>query len=412
MKHTTEMTCYPSCRTSLVSVALLLWVLLLLDACTVHSGDVRMKRLSDSTVYTGQLVDGRPEGWGVLMQGDSVVYEGQWANGLRQGKGRAADSIGRRIEGYWKADTLVSGKRTDAGGVYVGMFDRQQRASGHGAYIDSLQRYYEGHWERDKRNGFGFSSESRYFRVGEWKNNVYKGERLNYTSERIYGIDISKHQHVIGKHRYGIDWDRLRISHLGSLSKKNVSGKVDYKVSFIFIKSTEGRTVRNPYYAGDYEAARAHGFPVGSYHFFTTSSTGAQQAAHFLRHSHFRKGDLPPVLDLEPTSKMIRKMGGTAALFREVRVWLRTVERRVGIRPILYISQIFVNRYLPSAPDLKENYPVWIARYGEYKPDVKLWIWQLAPDGRVRGIHGTVDINVFNGYQTEFQQFLDKERIK
>lgn len=110
MKHTTEMTCYPSCRTSLVSVALLLWVLLLLDACTVHSGDVRMKRLSDSTVYTGQLVDGRPEGWGVLMQGDSVVYEGQWANGLRQGKGRAADSIGRRIEGYWKADTLVRGK--------------------------------------------------------------------------------------------------------------------------------------------------------------------------------------------------------------------------------------------------------------------------------------------------------------
>ena len=371
-----------------------------------------MKRLSDSTVYTGQLVDGRPEGWGVLMQGDSVVYEGQWANGLRQGKGRAADSIGRRIEGYWKADTLVRGKRTDAGGVYVGLFDRQQRASGHGAYIDSLQRYYEGHWERDKRNGFGFSSESRYFRVGEWKNNVYKGERLNYTSERIYGIDISKHQHVIGRHRYGIDWDRLRISHLGSLSKKNVSGKVDYKVSFIFIKSTEGRTVRNPYYAGDYEAARAHGFPVGSYHFFTTSSTGAQQAAHFLRHSHFRKGDLPPVLDLEPTSSMIRKMGGTAALFREVRVWLRTVERRVGVRPILYISQIFVNRYLPSAPDLKENYPVWIARYGEYKPDVKLWIWQLAPDGRVRGIHGTVDINVFNGYQTEFQQFLDKERIK
>lgn len=412
MRHISGMTRSVSFRAGLRALAFLWPAVCLLNACTVHSGDVRTKRLSDSTVYTGQLADGRPEGWGVLMQGDSVVYEGQWVHGLRQGRGTACDSMGRRIDGQWKADTLVSGRRRDAAGIYTGLFDRRRRACGHGIYIDSLQHYYEGHWERDKRNGFGFSAESRYFRVGEWKDDVYKGERLHYTSERIYGIDISKHQHVIGRHRYGIDWDRLRISHLGSLSKKKVSGRVDYKVSFIFIKSTEGRTLRNPYYAGDYEAARAHGFPVGSYHFFTTSSTGAQQAAQFLKYSHFKKGDLPPVLDLEPSPAQIRKMGGTAALFREVRVWLRTVERRVGVRPILYISQIFVNRYLPSAPDLKESYPVWIARYGEYKPDVKLWIWQLAPDGRVTGIHGTVDINVFNGYQTEFQQFLDKERIR
>ncbi len=98
-------------------------------------------------------------------------------------------------------------------------------------------------------------------------------------------------------------------------------------------------------------------------------------------------------------------MGGAAGMWKRVRVWLEIVEKRTGMRPILYISQTFVNRWLDAAPDIKHSYPVWIARYGEYKPDVKLWIWQLAPDGHVKGIVGHTDINVFNGYKGEFAQW-------
>ncbi len=72
---------------------------------------------------------------------------------------------------------------------------------------------------------------------------------------------------------------------------------------------------------------------------------------------------------------------------------------RKKFRPILYISQRFVNKYLSLAPDLHNNYDVWIARYGEYKPDVNLVYWQLSPDGSVTGIHGHVDINVYNGLE-------------
>ena len=49
---------------------------------------------------------------------------------------------------------------------------------------------------------------------------------------------------------------------------------------------------------------------------------------------------------------------------------------------------------------------VWIARYGEYKPEVRLVFWQLCPDGRVSGITGEVDINVFNGYRDQLTSFL------
>ena len=348
---------------------------------------------------------GKSEGLGILLKGDSIIYSGSWHKGMRQGRGEVFDADGYKVTGTWDHDTLVTATRRDSAGVYTGEMDNQLRPNGYGHYIDSLGTYYEGQWVHGERTGFGFSSQHRYFRVGEWKKDVYKGERLNYTSERIYGIDLSKYQHIMGKSRHSIDWDRLRITHLGSLSKKNISGTVDFKVSFIFIKSTEGASMTNPYYSSDYAAARSHGYPVGSYHFFSHRTSGTQQAWFFLSHSHFKKGDLPPVLDLEPLPSQVQKMGGVHNMWSRVRAWLEIVEKKTGMRPILYISQTFVNRWLDYAPDVKHSYPIWIARYGEYKPDIKLWIWQLAPDGRVRGIVGHTDINVFNGYHGEFAQW-------
>lgn len=390
---------------------IIICVLALICSCGVKSTDVVTVQ-TDSTTYRGQMHEGYREGLGVLYSGDSVLYSGMWHDGQRQGRGWVIDSLGRRIDGVWDHDTIVSGTRRDSAGVYTGEFNQRLMANGHGAYHDNNGTYYEGQWKNDERTGFGFSSQHRYFRVGEWKKDVYKGERLSYTSDRIYGIDISKYQHGKGRKSYGIDWDRLRISHLGTLSKKNIQGNIDYRVSFIFIKSTEGTSVYNPYYRSDYAAARRHGYPVGSYHFFSYRSTGGAQAMFFLNNTHIQKGDLPPVLDLEPLPSQVAKMGGAAGMWKRVRNWLQIVEKHTGMQPILYVSQTFVNRYLDAAPDIKHTYPVWIARYGEYKPDVKLWIWQLAPDGRVSGIHGAVDINVFNGYDTEFKQWLGRVRKK
>ena len=82
------------------------------------------------------------------------------------------------------------------------------------------------------------------------------------------------------------------------------------------------------------------------------------------------------------------------------------MEKRCGKRPILYVNQMFVNKYLVNATDIKKNYQVWIARYGEYRPDVRLLFWQLCPDGRVSGIVPQVDINVFNGDREQFEEFI------
>ena len=340
---------------------------------------------------------------------------GRWKGKQRNGTAISRDSLGRIIVGNWENDTLVSGVRIDSAGIYQGTF-LNGKADGHGSYISADGHYFEGHWEEDQRQGFGLQLLQNDFvavlKTGEWQDDVYKGERMNYTSERIYGIDISRYQHGKGRKKYPIHWNQLRISHLGSKSKKKISGTVDYPVSFCYIKSTEGISIRNKYYAQDYMAARKQGIHVGAYHFFSTRTSGSAQASYFINQTLFKTGDLPPVLDVEPSDGDIAKMGGAQALFRNIRAWLQAVERRCGVKPILYVNQRFVNKFLPEAPDVKRDYKVWIARYGEYKPDVKLVVWQLSPDGRVKGITGEVDINVFNGYQQQFDDFIASETIK
>ena len=300
----------------------------------------------------------------------------------------------------------------DSLGYYVGE-TKHGKPNGYGQHFGNSGSFYDGHWDDGKPNGFGFYiAPHEYLQVGEWKDGVFKGERINHNRDRIYGIDISKHQHEKNKQRFTIGWNHLRITGLGKISVKKVLGKVDYPIAFMYIKSTEGCTVLNPYYKSDYVQARKHGIRVGAYHFFSTTSAGIEQARYFLKNSIFSKGDLPAVLDVEPSDEQIEKMGGAEVMFRHVRNWLVAVHRATGVRPILYISQMFTKRYLPLAVDLQGEYFVWIARYGEYKPELKLTYWQLSPDGRVSGIHGDVDINVFNGYKNQYEDFLRKHCIK
>lgn len=317
--------------------------------------------------------------------------------------------------------------KVDSIGTYIGEVDSVGCYHGYGILYQIDGGCYEGNWEHGERSGFGLDlTPGKRMRIGEWKKDNYLGETITYTAERIYGIDISRYQHekvtkvkkwvrtrkgkkklrIVNKvQKFNINWDDLTITHLGNLSKKSISGDVNYKISFVYIKATEGKSLVNAYYKADYKAARAHGYKVGTYHFFSTKTTGADQANFFLRNSSYQKGDFPPVLDVEPTARQVQQIGGTNAMFAHIRKWLTIVEKAYGVKPILYVSQTFVNKYLPAAPDLMKNYNVWIARYGEYRPNVNLVYWQLCPDGRVKGINTEVDINVFNGFQTEWERF-------
>ena len=329
---------------------------------------------------------------------------GHFHVGPVSGKAIQRNDDGRIVSMLLDHDSIVRAIRLDTLGIYEGQMDSQLLAQGQGIFDAPDGSHYEGFFEDDLRQGFGFESSPHHqVRVGTWRKDKFLGEKLKYTNERIYGIDISRYQHEQGHHRFGINWRQLRITSLGK--RHNTEGRT-YPVSFVYIKATEATSIRNRYYAQDYTNARRQGIHVGTYHFFSLRTSPQEQAKYFLQNSIVRHDDFPPVLDVEPSDAQIESIGGCEELLRRVRIWLQIVEQRTHKRPILYVSQMFINKYMVNADDIKKHYNVWIARYGEYKPDVKLVYWQLCPDGRVSGINTLVDINVFNGYQMQFDEFV------
>ena len=375
--------------------------------------EIQHRELSAATYY-GYVKNGKPEGFGVALLANGSRYEGYWKSGLRSGFGALRDTAGVEFRGMWELDTLRRGVAVSGTYVYAGSFDDRFRPHGFGiVYSCDATFCYLGEWNYGLREGHGFGmSTGKLVQCGHWSGGIYKGEQMRYTADRVYGIDISRYQHEIGKKKYNIDWKKLRITSLGSSNSGRIVGRADYPVSYVYIKSTQGVTIRNRYYPADLRQARAHGLPVGAYHFFSTNRSGAAQADFFLKHSGIRRGDLPPMLDVEPSEAQISQMGGDKALFREVLAFLRAVERACGVRPVLYVGQQFVNRHIPNAPDELTDYDVWVARYGQYRPYVHLLHWQLSPHGRVTGIRGEVDINVFNGTKEQFREYLRTHCVK
>lgn len=198
-----------------------------------------------------------------------------------------------------------------------------------------------------------------------------------------YGIDVSHHQGTI-------DWDKV-----------TAAGK-QYKVEFVFLKATEGGTFKDENYDENIAAARAAGLRCGSYHFYNPATSPGRQAEFFIASASVLNGDLPPVLDLE------RRGGQDAQFQREVLEWLRIVERRYGIKPIIYTSYKFKTRYLTDP--VFDEYTFWIAHYYVEKPaqDCGWTLWQFTDRGRVPGIEGYTDMNVFSGSRREFSSFSVK----
>jgi lysozyme len=87
--------------------------------------------------------------------------------------------------------------------------------------------------------------------------------------------------------------------------------------------------------------------------------------------------------------------------------WLETVEKHYGVKPIIYSSESYYEDFLK---DDFEDYPFWIANYTAFYKDIDdEWsIWQFTENGKVPGISGKVDINIYNGNSVEMKELLIK----
>lgn len=192
----------------------------------------------------------------------------------------------------------------------------------------------------------------------------------------IHGIDISHHQ---GK----INWQQLKDE--GVIDK--------FPVRFIMIKATEGATRVDENFIDNFYQAREYGFTRGAYHFYSVHSPAKDQAEFFIRNVELENGDLPPVLDVEYKPEK----QSDEDFKKSVLQWLQIVEQHYGVKPIIYTYYKFKMKYLDDAAF--DPYPYWIAHYYveevEYKGPWKFW--QHTDVGRLPGIKGYVDFNIYNG---------------
>lgn len=193
----------------------------------------------------------------------------------------------------------------------------------------------------------------------------------------IHGFDVSHHQ---GK----INWEELRKTQ-----------QTPFPIRFVFMKASEGGDFSDTAFVHNFDMARRYGFIRGAYHFYNPKTDASRQADFFIRSVQLEPGDLPPVLDIETRSEDMPK------LRRDLKVWLDKIEAHYRVKPILYTSYKFKNKYLNDS--LFDSYPYWIAHYYvdsvEYKGQWKFW--QHTDAGTLPGIDEQVDLNVFNGNMDE-----------
>ena len=197
----------------------------------------------------------------------------------------------------------------------------------------------------------------------------------------IAGIDVSSHNG-------DIDFDRVRDD--------------DYQ--FVFIKASEGKTHQDTAFARNYDGARQAGLKVGAYHFFRKNRTGEEQAANFLGVIKGKQLDLPLVIDLEDD------WGNGATTSHDT-----AVERLLDMIAILkgkgYSVMIYTNNdgYNKYYKDMLGDCDLWLCSFTSPDLlDLPHLIQQYSHEGQVDGVEREVDLNVFRGSSSEWEDYLGK----
>ena len=201
--------------------------------------------------------------------------------------------------------------------------------------------------------------------------------------------------------------------HQNSINWQNVlaDGK-----TYAWAKATEGKTHR-PSICQQYDQWDFCWSSYGGYHFARPdNNTAVEDATNFLNvaGNYIGAGFLPPALDLENayTSGQVvdlTTLFTSNELTNWVQTWMTTVENQTGVEPIIYCNGNYAG-YVNSSLN---NYGLWFAQPDQDTlPPTNIGNWndwlfkQYLWTGTVSGISGDVDLNIFNGTLSEFNNLI------
>jgi len=193
------------------------------------------------------------------------------------------------------------------------------------------------------------------------------------------GIDVSYYQADIA-------W--LRVARSG--------------IRFAFIRLADGADIFDSKFEANWAGARRAKILRGAYQFFRPAESPIDQADLVIR--TLRKhglGELPPVIDIEVTDGV-----PLATVARNAKIWIEHVRSQLGVEPIVYTNP---GMWRWGGAEPLASQPLWLAHYTEACPALpppwKKWtFWQYSDDGRIGGIEGPVDLDVFDGTIDELRR--------
>ena len=198
---------------------------------------------------------------------------------------------------------------------------------------------------------------------------------------KVYGIDVSYYQGTI-------NWSAVKAA-----------GK-----QFALIRVSDGTGFKDPQFLNNWRNAKAAGLTVGAYQFFRPGQDVTAQAdliVNQLISVGFGAGDIPPVIDVE-----VKDGVSNANIIARVNSWLQRVRSRTGRLPVLYTSPGFWSGLGNPTPSPLPY--LWDAHWTSACPSLppawgRLRFWQYSSTGRVSGISGNVDLDVYNGTLAELR---------
>ncbi len=212
----------------------------------------------------------------------------------------------------------------------------------------------------------------------------YYKETPPYVDPQLYpisGIDISRHQGMM-----------------------NLQATADAGYDFVFIKASEGKTVRDPNFRLNYDKASHAGLKTGAYHYFRFDVDGISQAHNLLDVIGDRSLDLGVAIDVEEHGNA---RGVPADSIAERLTEMVEYLNLKGLRPIIYTN---TKGYADYVANTLPGCILWICAFTDPPTSEEWFLWQYNHRGEVPGIKGPVDLNVFAGGPEEWELFLRDQR--
>ena len=189
----------------------------------------------------------------------------------------------------------------------------------------------------------------------------------------------------------------------------------EYK--FVFIR-TGDTLFEDPRFTENWEGAKARGLLRGAYHYIRPTKSPDMQM-NLIRSAVPTDdlGELPFVLDIEYVTSSVSKSSYRAHIgefLAQADEWfVRPSIIYTGIdqwKDIIYHWWKLPPFGTPDHPDWLAGHPLWVADRGRTTPRLPIgwteWLfYQHSSEGRIPGISGDVDLNVFNGTEAQLMAY-------